>query len=72
MSLTSAFWNLIVVVAEMFIGTQHGLGHMIYDASILFDTPRVLTGIVLVGGIGYTLNQIILAVEARIVHWKGA
>ncbi|MFH1722006.1 MAG: ABC transporter permease [Candidatus Altiarchaeota archaeon] len=65
-------WNLIVVVvAEMFIGTKAGLGHLIYDASIVFDTASVMAGIILIGAIGYTLNSIIAATEKKIVHWNG-
>ena len=65
-------WNLIVViVAEMFIGTQYGLGHVIYDASILFDTPCVITGILIIGLIGLTINHLIMIIEKKVVHWRG-
>ncbi|NQU98017.1 ABC transporter permease [Candidatus Woesearchaeota archaeon] len=65
-------WNLIVViVAEMFIGTSHGLGHRIYDASIVFDTPGVIAGIVIIGLIGFFINRIILKLERKLIHWEG-
>ncbi len=65
-------WNLIVViVAEMFIGTSYGLGHRIYDASVMFDTPAVIAGIAIVGLIGFFTNRLIVMLERRIVHWSG-
>lgn len=64
-------WNLIVViVAEMFIGTKYGLGHMVYDASIMLDTPAVFSGIITIGFIGYFINRIIILLEKKIIHWK--
>lgn len=67
-----ASWNLIVVVvAEMFIGTRHGLGHLVYNASIVFDTPSVIAGVAIIGMMGYALNRLIMYAEGRVVHWKG-
>ncbi|HRY82267.1 MAG TPA: ABC transporter permease [Candidatus Moranbacteria bacterium] len=64
-------WNLIVViVAEMFIGTRYGLGRLIYDSSITLDTPMVFSGIIIIGLIGYFLNQFILILERKIIHWQ--
>ncbi len=65
-------WNLIVViVAEMFIGTEQGIGKQIYDASVIFDTATVLGMIFVIGMIGYGLNQMMLSLEKRVVHWEG-
>lgn len=65
-------WNLIViVVAEMFIGTRYGLGHYIYEASILFATETVLAGVIIIGGIGYIMNYCILKLESKVIHWTG-
>jgi len=69
---TGIAWNMIVViVAEMLIGTKYGLGRMIYDAGIVFDTASVISGIFLIGLIGYSINKIIVYFESRIIHWKG-
>ena len=65
-------WNLIAVItAEMFLGTNSGIGHMIYYASVMFDTPRVIAGIILIGIIGYAINRIVLFIEEKVIHWKG-
>ena len=64
-------WNLIVViVVEMFIGTSYGLGHIIYDASVMFDSPLVISGIILIGLVGYSINRLVMFVEKKIVYWE--
>lgn len=64
-------WNLIVViVAEMFIGTRYGLGRLIYDSSITLDTPMVFSGIIIIGFIGYSLNRLIVNIEKRVIYWQ--
>ena len=35
---------VIIVVAEMFIGSQDGLGHSVFEAQQLFDMPRHVCG----------------------------
>jgi len=60
-----------VVVAAELVGAQTGLGFMINNAALLFDTPTVFIGIALIGLIGLILNTIIEIVEKRVVHWKG-
>ena len=62
---------IVVIVAEMFIGTQYGLGHIIYDASIIFDTPMVVAGIIIIGLIGLLINSLIVIIEKKVIHWKG-
>lgn len=65
-------WNLIVIiVAEMFIGTKHGLGHRIYDASTALDTAGVIAGIFVIGIIGLLINYLLSNIENKVIHWKG-
>lgn len=64
-------WTLIVlIVSEMFVGTRYGLGRQIYNGSLLFDTPMVIAGIILIGTIGYVLNRFVMHLEKKIIHWK--
>ena len=62
---------VIIVVAEMFIGSQDGLGHSVFDAQQLFDMPRMYAAIFAAGALGYGLNLLFLLVERRFVHWSG-
>ena len=60
---------VIVVVAEMFIGSTDGLGHRVFEAQQLFDMPDMYAAIFAAGAHG--LNLLFLLVERRFVHWSG-
>jgi sulfonate transport system permease protein len=62
---------VIIVVAEMFIGSQDGLGHSVFEAQQLFDMPRMYAAIFAAGALGYGLNLLFLLIERRFVHWAG-
>jgi NitT/TauT family transport system permease protein len=62
---------VIVIVAEMFIGSETGLGHRIIDAQQVFNVKDMYTSILITGALGYLLNLAFLLVEQRIVHWSG-
>ncbi|NCZ47520.1 MAG: ABC transporter permease [Betaproteobacteria bacterium] len=62
---------VIVVVAEMFIGSESGLGHKIINAQQVMNTKMMYAAIVSAGILGYLLNVLFLRIERRIVHWSG-
>lgn len=62
---------VVVVVAEMFIGSENGLGHKIIDAQQVMNVRVMYAAILATGILGYALNIIFLALERRIVHWSG-
>ena len=62
---------VIVVVAEMFIGSTDGLGHRVINAQALFETPMMYGVIFVAGALGYALNLGFLFLEKRFVHWAG-
>ncbi len=62
---------VIVVVAEMFIGSVDGLGHAVFDAQQMFEMPDMYASIFAAGALGYGLNLMFLLVEKRVVHWSG-
>jgi NitT/TauT family transport system permease protein len=62
---------VVIVVAEMFIGSQDGLGHSVFEAQQLFEMPRMYAAIFAAGVLGYGLNLMFLLVERRFVHWTG-
>ncbi|MCU1793933.1 ABC transporter permease [Pectobacterium polaris] len=62
---------VIVIVAEMFIGSETGLGHRIIDAQQVFNIRDMYASILITGALGYLLNVLFLVVEKRIVHWSG-
>lgn len=62
---------VVIVVAEMFIGSDDGLGKRIIDSQITFDLPQLYGTILVSGVLGYGLNLFFLALETRLVHWAG-
>jgi NitT/TauT family transport system permease protein len=62
---------VLVVVTEMFIGTNAGLGKRILDAQLVYQTADMYAAIIMTGAIGFILNKLMMFVENRVVHWKG-
>lgn len=62
---------VIVIVAEMFIGSDNGLGHHIIDAQQVLNVRSMYAAIIAAGALGYALNVLFLLAERRIVHWSG-
>lgn len=62
---------VIVIVAEMFIGSDNGLGHRIIDAQQVLNVKSMYAAILSAGALGYALNILFLFAERRIVHWSG-
>ena len=62
---------VIVVVAEMFIGSVDGLGHRVFEAQQMFEMPDMYAAIFAAGALGYALNVMFLVIEKSFVHWSG-
>jgi NitT/TauT family transport system permease protein len=62
---------IIIVVAEMFIGSQDGLGLRVFESQQLFNMPDMYAAIFAAGALGYGFNLLFLLIERRFVHWSG-
>ena len=62
---------IVVVVTEMFIGTNLGIGHRILDAQLVYNVPEMYAAIIFAGTLGYLLNFVMALIEVRMVHWAG-
>ena len=62
---------VIVIVAEMFIGSVDGLGYRVLDSQMLFEMPDMYAAIFVAGALGYGFNLLFLVIEKRFVHWSG-
>ncbi len=60
---------VVIVVTEMFIGTNMGLGRKIIDAQLTYEITTMYAVILLTGIIGYTFNMFFLSVEKKVLHW---
>ncbi len=62
---------VVEIVAEMFLGSQSGLGHRIFNATSIFEMEEAYATVIIVGLLGYSLNKTIILIEKRVVHWSG-
>ena len=62
---------VIVIVAEMFIGADSGLGNRIINSQQVMNVRDMYASILAAGALGYALNILFLMLEKRIVHWSG-
>lgn len=62
---------VIVIVAEMFIGSDSGLGNRIINSQQVMNVRAMYASILAAGVMGYSLNVAFLLAERRIVHWSG-
>jgi NitT/TauT family transport system permease protein len=60
---------VLVVAAEMVMGTTAGLGKRIFEAGLTFAVSEMYATIILTGLMGYLSNRIFVALERRVVHW---
>lgn len=60
---------LTVVVAEM-MAVKSGLGYLITYAQTVFKPELIIAGILIIGVIGLTLDQILRVVRRRLCRWQ--
>lgn len=66
-----SFALVIVIVAEMFIGSTDGLGQRVINAQAVFNMPEMYATIFGAGVLGYGLNLLFIIIERRFIHWGG-
>jgi len=62
---------LIVIVTEMYAGSDGGLGYRVMNAYTSFELPELYASILITGTLGYILNRGLVRMEERFVHWAG-
>lgn len=63
---------IVMVFSELLPGTTNGIGFQLTTAYVTFDLPAMWAGIVLLGVLGYVLNEFFLVVERRVLAWHHA
>jgi taurine transport system permease protein len=59
-----------LIAAEIIAGND-GIGWMILDAGRFLRSDYVFVGILIIGLMGVALDRLLVAIEARVVHWAG-
>ena len=60
---------ILVTTAEMVAGSK-GLGFYILDEERSMNSGNMYAGIIVVAALGYALNRLFLALEARMLKWR--
>lgn len=60
---------ILVTTAEMVAGSK-GLGFFILDEERSMNSANMYAGIIVVAALGYGLNRLFLALEARVLKWR--
>lgn len=63
-------FGLVGAVVGEFISSQHGLGHLVFTASSLYDLNTVWLGLFTLMAIGFGLYFIIDLIERKSLPWK--
>ena len=62
---------VLMITAEMLLGSIDGLGLRIFEEQQLFNMPGMYAAIFCAGLLGYALNLLFFLTERRFVHWAG-
>ncbi|HUC52142.1 MAG TPA: ABC transporter permease [Xanthobacteraceae bacterium] len=63
-------FGLVGAVVGEFISSQHGLGHLIYNASSFYDLNTVWVGLFALMLVGFALYYVIDLIERMLIPWK--
>jgi NitT/TauT family transport system permease protein len=61
---------LTIVAAELAGGISTGLGRMMINYAELIMVPHVIVGMLLIGLIGFLMNEVLLLIERRLFRWR--
>ncbi|ALG05999.1 ABC transporter permease [Kibdelosporangium phytohabitans] len=62
--------SLVLMVISELVGAATGMGTQLTDAQRQYDYPNMWAVIVLLGVLGFVLNNLLLAVERRVLSWQ--
>ncbi len=60
---------IITIVAEMFIGSDMGIGQSLYNSFLTLNSVMLYGYLIIVGITGYLLNILFLKIEKKILYW---
>jgi len=61
---------IVIVVTEMLMGGQNGLGARVQQVQITSNIPDLFCTIIIIGFVGVILNKMFNWLEKRLVFWK--
>ncbi|OLB99165.1 MAG: hypothetical protein AUH30_05865 [Candidatus Rokubacteria bacterium 13_1_40CM_68_15] len=61
---------MTIVAAEMSGGETTGLGRMMVNYAELIRIPEIVVGMILIGALGFAMNEVLLRIEQRLFRWR--
>src|SRR5439155_19250232 len=61
---------MTIVAAEMSGGETTGLGRMMVNYAELIRIPEIVVGMILIGVLGFAMNELLLRIERRLFRWR--
>lgn len=61
---------IVIIVTEMLLGTEYGLGQLLVTSQYHFDTPLMYSIIIVLGIVGFLLNYAFNRIEKKLFHWR--
>jgi NitT/TauT family transport system permease protein len=65
-------WAWTYVIVAEFIGSSHGIGHMIIDSQALMATGQIIFGIIVIGFIGLISDYLFKSFNRALFPWRFA
>ena len=60
---------VLVIVTEMFLGAQDGLGHRLYNYYLSYSIAEMYSTLVVLGFLGFMANRLSIGIEKKIGFW---
>jgi len=61
---------MCIVAAEMVIQTPRGLGYYVWSTGFSAQYPQMVSGMIVIGALGFTMNSAIRMLEGRLITWR--
>jgi NitT/TauT family transport system permease protein len=66
----SATYAIMILIAAEMIGSNAGLGFLLYESEIKFEIPEMYATIITMSILGLAINYLLLAFGSKITRWK--
>ena len=61
---------MTIVAAEMSGSESKGLGRLMVNYAELIRIPEIVVGMILIGVLGFAMNEVLLRFEKRLFRWR--
>jgi len=66
----SATYSVLILIAAEMIGSNAGLGFLLYNSEIKFEIPEMYASILTMSLLGLAINYLLVVVGNRFTRWK--